>query len=153
MKAYGFPTNLRIIYLEADRSSKSGVPDSAARGAAGFMVENVHVLVKCNKRRLIFYQCMRKRCCQTCVVSRKWWHAAKLSFQPEKCSPERINRSLIGLTHLSTRAEHLLLPSRAFVCELTLPAVMMTEVLDPLTAKILEAMNIYSPRKLYLFIF
>lgn len=83
---------------EADRSSKSGVPDSAAGGTAGFMVENVDVPVKCNKRRQIFYQCMRKRHCRTCVVSRKWWNTAKLSFQPEKCSPERINRSLIRLT-------------------------------------------------------
>lgn len=83
---------------KADRSSKSGVPDSTARGTEGFMVENVDVLVKWNKRWQIFYQCMRKRCCRTCVVSRKWWTAAKLSFQPEKCSPERINRSLIRLT-------------------------------------------------------
>lgn len=36
------------------------------------------------------------------------------------------------------------------MCELTLAAVMMTEVPDPLTGSSFEAMNIYNPRKLVL---
>lgn len=99
------------------------------------MVENVDVLVKCNKSRQIFffpYQCMMKRRCRTCVVSRKRWNAAKLSLHPEKCSYERINRSLIRLTQCcifqAPRSSH---TSRASACELTLPSVMRTEVLQP----------------------
>lgn len=75
---------------------------------------------------------MMKRRCRTCVVSRKRWNAAKLSLHPEKCSYERINRSLIRLTQCcifqTLRSSH---TSRASVSELTLPAVMMTEVLEP----------------------
>lgn len=76
---------------------------------------------------------MMKRRCRTCVVSRKRWNAAKLSLHPEKCSYERINRSLIRLTQCcifqTLRSSH---TSRASVSELTLPAVMMTEMLERL---------------------
>lgn len=139
---------------EADRRSKSGVPDSTTRGAAGFKVENVDVLFKCNKKRQIFYQCMRKRRCRTCVVSKKWWNAAKLSFQSEKCSPERINRSLIRLTR--RRIFHPVL--NAYLCHQgrlcgswPCPLWWWLKAQDLLTAKTLEAMNIYSPENLFFF--
>lgn len=142
------------LFRVADQSSKSGVPVSAAWGATVFMAANVDILVKGNKRQHIFYQCMRKWCCGTCVVSRKWWNTAKLFFQPEKCSPDRINRSLIRLTHrhiFLSCAERILAPSREFVCQLTLPAVMMTEALNPLTTKTPEAMKMYSRRNTFFF--
>lgn len=100
------------------------------------MAENVDVLVKCNKSRQIFfiffYHYMMKRRCRTCVVSRKRWNAAKLSLHPEKCSYERINRSLIRLTQRCIfHAPRSSYTSRASVCEPTQPTVMMTEMLEP----------------------
>lgn len=40
----------------------------------------------------------RRRCCWSCVVSRRRWSPGKLPFLAEKCSHKVINRSLIRLT-------------------------------------------------------